>query len=719
MTTTREKQEKSVHIEVRDDGVAMVTLDVPGKSVNTLSFSLFEEISEEVIPLLEQQSEVRAVVITSAKPDSFIAGADIDMISEVETELQAGRISLDGNALLSKIANSDKPVVAAIHGPALGGGLEVALACDYILASDDPKTVLGQPEVMLGLLPGGGGTQRLVSRVGLSAALPMLLTGKRVQARKAKKMGLVDAITSAGGIAETAARAALTLAEGTLSRPQPKGMGRKLEAAAAAFGPTRSLILKKARDEVLRKTRGLYPAPLAILDCVESGLAEGEAAGLACESERFGELAVSPEARSLIWLFQAMTERKKGPDPSEDARQIDRLAVLGAGFMGAGVAAASLDICPVTLRDISDEALARGRETITKSLAAQVRSGALRRSDQDRLRSRLLLTTNIEDVYGADLVIEAVFEDLEIKRTVLAETEAVIPQEAVFATNTSALPIAEIAAEAKNPERVLGMHYFSPVHKMPLLELVVTNKTADWAVATARSIASKQGKSTIVVKDGPGFYTTRILAPYLNEAMLVLEEGAAFDELDRVMKDFGYPVGPVALIDEVGIDVGAHVARDLGAFFAERGAEEPSDLLPTMVDQNMLGRKSGKGFYTYPPKGKKGRKQPNPDAYDLVGGDERKGINANFVQDRLSLVMINEAARCLEEGVIASAADGDVGAILGLGFPPFRGGPFHHADALGVGAVVNRLKELTDRLGPRFTPAQLLVDLAAKNGSFY
>jgi len=700
-----------ITVERRDDGIAIVWLDHPEKPVNTLSPAAVEEFNEKVAPLVDDES-VRGLVVVSAKPDTFIAGADLELIEGLgETEISD--MSRDGNALLERIFRSEKPVVAAVHGAALGGGLEVALACHYILVSDDPKTVLAQSEVMLGLLPAGGGTQRLVERVGLVAALPMLLTGKRVRARRAKKMGLVDAITTPGGIAETGARAALALADGSLARtPRKKSFVDRF----AATAPGRAIVLRKARQQVARQTRGLYPAPSAILDCVETGLKKGRAAGLARESEYFGKLAVTAESRNLVRLFHAMNEAKKHID--DGARKVDRLAVLGGGFMGSGVASVSIGLCPVVVRDLSDEVLGTAARTIDDGLERQVRSGAIRRVEADRRRSRLLLTTEVDDLEGADLVIEAVFEDLDLKRKVLSEVEEMVGDDAVFASNTSALPIGEIAADARHPERVIGMHYFSPVPKMPLLEIVVAERTAAWATATAHAFGTAQGKTCIVVKDGPGFYTTRILAPYLNEAVLLVEEGARVEDVDRAMKDFGYPVGPLALVDEVGIDVGAHVAQDLGRAFADRGLEG-SGAMPGLYEAGLHGRKNGRGFYLYPKTKKKGKKQVNPEIYGLLSGESRRSVDAAEIQDRLALLMVNEAVHCLQEGVISSPRDGDLGAILGLGFPPFRGGVFRYIDTTGAETVVSRMRAIAEEQGKRFEPAALLTEMVKNGGVFY
>jgi 3-hydroxyacyl-CoA dehydrogenase/enoyl-CoA hydratase/carnithine racemase len=656
---------------------------------------------------------VRAIVVASAKPDTFIAGADLELLEGL-TAAEISGMSRDGNALLERIATHRKPVVAAVHGAALGGGLEVALACHYILASDDPATVLGQPEVQLGLLPAGGATQRLVERVGLTGALPLLLTGKRVRARRARRLGIVDAVTTPGGIVETACRAALALAEGSLKRT-PKKLS--LLDRAARHAPLRGRVLKTAREQVRRQTRGLYPAPAAVLDCVETGLKRGRKAGLARESEYFGPLAAGAVSRSLVWMFHAMNDAKK-PSSGAKPRPVRRLGVLGAGFMGSGVASVSLGLSPVVVRDVADQALAGAAMSIDEGLRKQVRSEALSRIEADRRRSWLELTTEVADLAGADLVVEAVFEDLALKRRVLAEVESVIAPSAVFASNTSALPIAEIAALASHPERVLGMHYFSPVPKMPLLEIIVTERTAPWATATAHALGCAQGKTPIVVRDGPGFYTTRILAPYLNEAILVLEEGGRVEDVDRALKDFGYPVGPIALIDEVGIDVGAHVSRDLGTAFADRG-HVSSDALQRLSEAGFSGRKNRRGFYEYPARKRKGPKRVNREVYSFFGGPARRGIEEAVVRDRLALLMVNEAVRCLEEGVISSPRDGDLGAVLGLGFPPLRGGPFHHVDAYGPAILVNRMEQLAARHGPRFQPAGLLVEMAERGTRFY
>ncbi|MCM2315065.1 MAG: 3-hydroxyacyl-CoA dehydrogenase NAD-binding domain-containing protein [Thermoanaerobaculia bacterium] len=699
----------SISFEDRPDGVAVLTFDVPGSKVNVLSSRLLGEF-RAALDRVESEPSIRACVLRSGKEDNFIAGADLDEVKAMTTAEEASAFVREGHRLLDRVAASRKPFVAAIHGAALGGGLEVALACHYRIATSHSKTVLGLPEVMLGLLPAAGGTQRLPRLIGVVRALPMMLLGQRLRAAKAERLGLVDDVVEPGVLLEEATRAAARFAAGEIHSHTP-GLATKVENAA----PMRTLIIAQARKQVVGRTRGLYPAPHAIIECVETGLRRGFLAGQEKEIELFGRLAAGSESKSLIWIFDAMNELKK-PRAASEPREVSTLAVIGGGLMGEGIAAVSLSICPVVVKDPSAAALARVRESLEASLAKRLGAGTISDADAASRRDRLTLSSDGAAVAGADLVIEAVFEDLELKRRVLAEAEAVIDDDAVFASNTSAIPIREIAAGARHPERVVGMHYFSPVPKMPLLEVVVTGASSERAIATACAFGTAQGKTVIVVRDGPGFYTTRILAPFMNEAILLLDEGAEILALDAALKDFGFPVGPVTLLDEVGIDVAAHVSEDLGAAFAARGLSS-SPSLRKLHEAGFAGRKNGRGFFRYD--GKDGKKPVNTQVYEFFGGATRKSIAPKEMVDRLSLVMVNEAVHCLEEQVLSTPRDGDIGAILGLGFPPIRGGPLHYVDATGPAAVVARMAELESRLGARFHPAGLLERMAAEGRRFY
>ena len=693
---------KPIQLVKRPDHVALIIFDSPQKSVNTLtndSIDCLEQILDEVA----QDPTILACVLTSAKKDTFIAGADLDVLHAVTTAKEAERMSRRSHALLNRISQLQVPIVAAVHGAALGAGLEIMLACDYRVASTDSKTVFALPEVQLGLLPGGGGTQRLFRLIGLREALPMLLAGKRMRAKKALALGLIDRLAEKDELIETA----VNLAKGQAKNKLRLLRGRlSILDRALMFPFVRTLLLRQARRSVMRKTYGLYPAPLAILKCVEIGLRQGMHAGLEKESELFGTLVVSSEAKNLIWLFHATHDLKKAGGRGT----LKKLGVLGAGLMGEGIATVSLPLNNVVLKDVSEDTLSRAKTNIETYYRKRANTAA---------PARLTCTTSLNELADAELVIEAIFEDLDLKRKVLAEVESVISPTAVFASNTSALPISQIAAQAKNPERILGMHYFSPVPQMPLLEIIVTPRTSANALATAQSYGVAQGKTVIVVKDSPGFYTTRILAPLLNESMLLLEEGASIEAIDKAMKQFGFPVGPLALLDEVGIDVGAHVANDLGRAFEARSGSA-SDGLSRLQKAGYAGRKNRLGFYQYP-KGKKksSKKLVNKRVYDFFGGSERKIFPAQLITDRIALMMLNEAVYCLQEEVIRSPLDGDVGAVLGLGFPPFRGGPFHHIDTVSASRITTRLTELALLYGPRFKPAALLSKLAKSGGRFY
>ncbi len=706
-----EATSSAMRVEKRPDGVAIAWLDTPGSPVNVLSTRFFGDFNK-MLDEAERDPEIKAVVLASAKPDNFIAGADIHEFLTLDKVEDLEKLVRDGHAMLDRIANSRKPFVAAIHGACLGGGYEMALACHYRIASDDPKTVVGLPEVMLGILPAAGGCQRLPRLIGVANALPLILAGQRVKAKKAKKLGMVDVLTTPKGIADTAAIAAAQLISGRL-RPE-----RKLGFMANLFnGALLGVVIGQARKETMRKTRGLYPAPLAILECIQTGLARGFKAGQEAEIKHFGRIASGSESKNLIRLFDAMNALKKLPEDSEP-QKVDRLAIIGGGFMGEGIAAVSIGATPTVVKDIADEALGKCAKGIRKALDKRFKSGSLSRLERDRNWANLHFTKDYKDLANADLVIEAVFEKLDLKQRVLADTEAVLAPRAVFATNTSALPLKDITAHAKHPERVVGMHYFSPVPKMPLLEIVRGPQSADWAIATAIKYGIKQGKTCIVVGDGPGFYTSRALAPYMNETMVILEEGASIEALDKAILDWGFPVGPVALLDEVGIDVAGHVARDLGKAFADR-LQGQTQVIAKLVEAGYAGRKNNRGFYSYPPEGSKKRKTVNTDIYSFFGGPNRKELAARDMTDRLALMFINEAVYCLQEGILATPRDGDVGAILGLGFPPFKGGPFRYVDSVGADKIVARMEELATKHGSRFKPAPLLVEMAQSGKPFY
>jgi 3-hydroxyacyl-CoA dehydrogenase/enoyl-CoA hydratase/3-hydroxybutyryl-CoA epimerase len=695
--------------ELLEDGVLVLTLDVPGEKVNTLSRALMNEL-DVALGEIESGLGVTAVVLRSGKPDGFIAGADIRDFGTIRSALEAETLSRGGQAILNRLEALPFPVVAAIHGAALGGGMEVALACTYRIASDDPKTVLGQPEVQLGLIPGAGGTQRLPRLIGLPAALDLIVTGRSLKARRALKAGVVDEVVPTAALLPAARRAALALAAGTL-KPRP----RKVRLQDRLLRP---IILRKARAAVQEKTHGHYPAPLRAIEAVEKATSRSLEEGLKVEAKHFGELAVSDVSRALVSVFFATQEIKKdaGYPEGTEAREVEKLGVVGGGLMGAGIAASAVEAgARVRLKDPSRDALGRALRHAREAFDERRRKGSLTALEVQRRMDRFSVTADDTGFGQADLVIEAVFEDLQLKRQVLAEVEARTGDDCVFASNTSSLPIGELALGSRRPARVLGMHFFSPVEKMPLLEVIVTPHTDAWATATAVTFGRRLGKHVIVVRDGPGFYTTRALAPYLNEACRVVEEGAPVEEVDRALTDFGFPVGPLTLLDEVGIDVGAKVSKVLHHAFGDRFA--PPESMARVVDDGRLGRKNGRGFYRYEDGRKKG---VDASVYGLLpSGAARRSVDAREIQERLVFAFLNEAVLCLQEGILRSARDGDVGAIFGLGFPPFLGGPFRYLDHLGARFATSVLERLAAQYGDRFRAASMLQDMARDERSFH
>lgn len=702
-------------IEKSDNGVATIWMDQKDSKVNKVGpelINLFDQVFKEI----NEDDAIKAIVLGSKKKD-FIAGADIEAFQKVKKPGDWAPITLKGHAILEAIENNKKPIVAAINGSALGAGLEIALACTARICSDDKSTKLALPEVKLGLLPGGGGTQRLPELIGLQAALDMMLTGKNIFPGKAKKIGLVDQVVHKSALHNAAVKMAVSLTKKKFKREDKRAFKDRI-----IEGPLSLIVFQQARKTVAKQTHGNYPAPERIIDCVETGWLKSKKKGYAAEVEHFEKLLLGPESKQLINIFFAMTDKKKNPYDQPLIKPVKDIAMLGAGFMGAGITEVSItNDYNVLLKDINNETLSAAYQTIYKNFDRRVKKKAMSDLEMQETLGRIAPTLSYEGFQNVELVIEAVFEDINLKHKVLAQVEEATTKECIFASNTSALPIGEIAAAAKRPELVIGMHYFSPVPKMPLLEIIKTDKTADWVVATCYEVGKQQGKTCIVVNDGPGFYTTRILAPMMNEALLMLDEGADIKQIDKQMNLFGFPVGPVTLMDEVGIDVGAHImSGDIMKKALESAGREMkiSYTLLEVSKAGYKGRKNKKGFYQYDDKGKK-KSEVDTNIYSFFGGNSRKQLDNKEIQMRAAMMMVNEAAYCLQEGIIESPLDGDIGAVFGLGFPPFLGGPFRYIDTIGANKAVAIMEELAAKYGKRFEPAPILKEHAKDNRKFY
>lgn len=716
-----------MHYEVKED-VALIKFDSPGSKVNTLSAAVLTEF-REVLDEFQKDSRAKSAVFISGKPDCFIAGADIGMLSSMETAEDLQKVSYEGQQSLLAVEKCPKPVVAAIMGSCLGGGLEVALSTHYRIAVKNKKTVLGVPEVLLGILPGAGGTQRLLKLTSVPNALDMMLTGRNLRPDKAKKMGIVDQVIEPLGpgltspeertrdyLEEVAINTARNLANGSLKKtPKKKGLMDKAMDFVLSYPAGQNFVLKQARDKVMKQSRGLYPAPLEIIEVVRTTLAKGSEEGYKAESKAFGQLGMTNESKGLIGLFHGQTACKKNAYGKPE-KKVESLAVLGAGLMGAGIAQVSIDKgMKVILKDMAIPGLVRGQQQIEKGLTTAVKKRKITSFEKDTILSNLEGSLTYNGFNNLDMVIEAVFEDINIKHKVIKEVEQHIPPHCVFASNTSALPITKIAEASKRPEKVIGMHYFSPVDKMQLMEIITTEKTSNDTIASAVDVSLRQGKTVIVVKDAPGFYTTRCLAALFSEVFRVLQEGLSPKELDKITKNMGFPVGSATLVDEVGIDVGAHIGDYLGGEFGDRFGDSSvmSNILNDFVAGGFLGRKSGKGLFTYE-EGVKDRPE-NQGVLDILKKyhvPPKVPHTHESVSARLLSRFTNEAILCLQEGILRNPLEGDIGMVFGLGFPPFTGGPFRYVDIHGAKQLVDTMEQYKAHYGISFTPCQLLLDHA-------
>ena len=703
------EQASAFTLTMRLDNIGVIAIDVPDEKMNTLKAAFAGQI-RSVLQQACANPKLVGLVLISGKPDSFIAGADISMIDACTRAEEAESLAQQGQKVMAEIAALPVPVVAAIHGACLGGGLELALACHHRVCTLDDKTRLGLPEVQLGLLPGSGGTQRLPRLIGASVALDMILTGRTLRPRQALKCGLVDDAVPHAILLETAI--AWVLKEREARKPLP--LRERLLSGPAG----RALLFRLAGRRAQAKTHGNYPAVDKILSVVRLGLEQGSSSGYEAEARAFGELAMTPQSAALRGLFFATTALKKDPGAAAAPHPLRSIGILGGGLMGGGIACVTATRAglPVRIKDINTQGIGHAMKTSWQVLSQGVKRRRLTVAERQQQMALITGGTDYRGFGQRDVLIEAVFENLALKQQMVQEIEAHCGADTLFASNTSSLTIADIASAAQRPENVIGLHYFSPPDKMPLVEVIPHAGTSDAAVATAVLLAKKQGKTPIVVADRAGFYVNRILAPYIIEAMRCLLEGEPIESIDAALVKFGFPVGPVQLLDEVGIDVGTHIMPILQQAWGERFALPPA--FAAVLNDNRKGKKNGRGFYLYASR-RGSKKKADGEIYRLLQVTPKPCLSAQDIATRCVMMLLNEAARTLDEGVIRSPRDGDIGAVFGIGFPPFLGGPFRYMDSLGIAEVVNVLNGLAQRYDARFAPCERLKKMMEEQKTFY
>ncbi len=704
-----------VTLDARRDGVAFIALNHPSDQHNTITPAFSAQL-DAIIDRVEQDASIAAAVIVSGKPDSFVVGANIAMLKSIKFATDAERLALQTAKTMRRLDGLKKPIVAAVHGAALGGGFELALACHAIVATDDPKTLFGLPEVQLGLCAAGNGMLRVAQRAGLRAAIDLALSGRELTPQQIQRLGLVDDICPRAILQDVAKRRAKALV-GHLPPPRE----RRLQLQAMALDHTaigKALVLWQARKRARSPALAHYPAPARIVNVFDRFAIRGFDAAAKLEAKAFGDLVVSETAHRLIDLFFARKslDKESGVEEKAAAREVGRVAVLGGGRTGSEIAYVTVNAgIPVRLRERDDASVGQALKTVRDLVDRRVERGTVTALQADAAFARLSATADLSGLALADVVIEAISDDLASKQAVLEEVEALLSPECVYLTHTSSTSIAKLAQAARHPERVLGVRYFSPIPKVPLLEVARADKTAPWAVATAVALGKTQGKTVVVVKDSPAFYTTRALAPMTNEALHLVTEAVAIDAVDAAMIDWGFAAGPLTLLDDVGIDFAVRVSHSLQAAFGERMT--PIGVVAKLQADERKGRSHGRGIYRYD--GMNGRRLVDPSVYTLLGVTPTRRVPVEEIQMRCALTMVNEAIRCLGEGVLLSPRDGDVAAIFGIGFPAFRGGPFRYVDVLGAAEVLRRVQGYADRFGERWRPAPLLVQMAKRGERFY
>lgn len=710
------------HLEV-EDNIGLLIFDVPHEKVNILSTPVMHEL-DRCLEEIKSRVDLKALVFLSGKEGNFIAGAKIEEIENITDPKDGAEKASLGQAVFSKIAALPFSVIAVINGACVGGGLELALACHFRLAHDSEKTRLGLPEVRLGIIPGFGGTQRLPRLIGIQRALDFILTGRLVDAGRAYKAGMVDRVIPKEFPHHRLRQIGLNFAQ-EIQNPE---MRRKIEARRHRANPQtllleknllgRKVLFDQARRRTLAETKGHYPAPELALEAVEKGFSKELAEGLKIEANLLGKAIVTNVSKNLVKVFYLTEVVKKDPGVENYAgpiHEFHKIGVLGAGIMGGGIAQlmAHNDLS-ARMKDINLAAVAKGMEAAAKVFGEAVKKRRMKPKEMQDKMSLISGTTDYSGFKNADLVIEAIVEVIDVKKKVFAEVDAIVPPHCILASNTSSLSITEMAKATQRPDKFAGLHFFNPVHRMPLVEVIRGERTSGETIASLLAFAKKIGKTPIVVmKDSAGFLVNRILGAYMAEAGRILKEGATIEQIDNALVEFGMPMGPINLFDEVGLDVAAKVSHILEDAFGSRMAGE--GMMDKIVETGRLGKKNGKGFYVYEGKDKK----IDPAIYGLIGKAGKFEGTAADIQDRCVLQMVNEAAMCLAEGVVRRSEDVDVGMIFGTGFPPFRGGLLRYADTRGIDNIAGKLETLAGKYGERFKPAERLMEMKRAGKKFY
>jgi 3-hydroxyacyl-CoA dehydrogenase/enoyl-CoA hydratase/3-hydroxybutyryl-CoA epimerase len=711
--------ENAFHFEMLENNIGKLTFDLPGEKVNKFNTPVMQEL-DILIDDLVKNPDLKCLLIMTGKKGIFIAGADIKEIVTI-TDLDEGvSVSKQGHRVFDKLAALPFPTIAVIDGACMGGGTEMSLACTYRLATDNPRTKIAQPEVNIGLFPGWGGTQRLPRLIGLQRSLDIILTGRNLDGMRAYRSGVVDKVIPKEQVHQTAIKFALDVVNGVdvlaKSRSRRKQKGPvPLILEKNPLG--RALVYRIAKKNVLKKTKGHYPAPLSALESVKRGFRKSLAKGMKIEARLFGPMIISPVSKNLIKIFfwtEGVKKENGTANPDVITKSVNKAASLGAGVMGGGVAQlfASRNI-PIRVKDINYDAVSKAYQQAASVLKGKVKRRRITKLEFQQILERITGTIDYSGFKTVDFVVEAIVEDLEIKKSVFSDLENHIDDNTIVVSNTSSLRIDDMASAFKYPQRFAGMHFFNPVHMMPLVEVIRGKDTSDETVATTFQLAKKLGKTPVVVGDGPGFLVNRLLLPYMVEAVSLLEEGQSPEKLDQSLEKFGMPMGPIELFDEVGIDVAFKVAKILSATMGDRMAESP--MLENMVKDNRLGKKSGRGFYKY--EGKKKISDPQITSYIEVRKNSH--LNEEDLINRMVYPMINEAARCLDEKIASRPQDVDLGMIFGTGFAPFRGGLLSFADTEGVTKVYETLQSLSESDHSRFKPSSALETIYKSGKGFY